>query len=238
MDKQLVLAEIARIAARNGGKSPGRGLFAKESGIPMTAWYPHIWLRWGDALAEAGFAPNSLATAMDEDFIVSKHIELTKELGHLPVEGELRIKARKDPSFPTHSVFNRLGGKDALVARAVKYCEACSDMEAVAKIYRAYKPRAKLEEVDSKESIQGYVYMMRSGRRYKIGFTSSPVRRHREVRIELPEPTDLIHSIPTDDPRGIEQYWHNRFASKRVRDTEFFSLDASDVSAFKRRKYQ
>jgi hypothetical protein len=29
-----------------------------------------------------------------------------------------------------------------------------------------------------------------------------------------------------------------RFDSKRVRNTEFFELDASDVAAFKRRKYQ
>jgi hypothetical protein len=80
--------------------------------------------------------------------------------------------------------------------------------------------------------------MMRSGRRYKIGHTTSPVRRHREVRLELPDPTVLVHSIETDDPSGIEAYWHNRFRAKRVRDTEFFTLDANDVAAFKRRKYQ
>ena len=80
--------------------------------------------------------------------------------------------------------------------------------------------------------------MMRSGRRYKIGHTSSPSRRHREVRLDLPDPTDLVHSIETDDPSGIEKYWHRRFETKRVRDTEFFTLDASDVATFKRRKYQ
>ncbi|MGC8521887.1 MAG: GIY-YIG nuclease family protein [Steroidobacteraceae bacterium] len=80
--------------------------------------------------------------------------------------------------------------------------------------------------------------MIRSGRRYKIGFTNSPNRRFREVRIELPDPTHIVHTIETDDPAGIEGYWHCRFASKRVRDTEFFELDSGDVAAFKRRKYQ
>lgn len=86
--------------------------------------------------------------------------------------------------------------------------------------------------------INGYVYMMRSGRRYKIGHTTSPSRRHREVRLDLPDPTTVVHEIPTDDPVGIEAYWHQRFGSKRVRDTEFFTLDATDVAAFKRRRYQ
>jgi len=86
--------------------------------------------------------------------------------------------------------------------------------------------------------ISGYVYMMRSGRRYKIGHTNSPSRRHREVRLDLPDPTSIVHTIATDDPVGIESYWLGRFEAKRVRHTEFFNLDASDLAAFKRRKYQ
>jgi len=80
--------------------------------------------------------------------------------------------------------------------------------------------------------------MMRSGRRYKIGYTNSPNRRFREVRIELLDPTHIVHTIETDDPAGIEGYWHRRLASKRVLDTEFFELDSNDVAIFKRRTYQ
>jgi hypothetical protein len=94
------------------------------------------------------------------------------------------------------------------------------------------------DPLPTKIAIQGYVYMMRSGRHYKIGYTSSPSRRHREVSLDLPNPTSLVHSIETDDPAGIEEYWHLRFSAKRIRDTEFFKLDASDVAAFKRRKFQ
>jgi len=238
MDKPHILAEISRIALANDGKAPGREKFERESGIKMSEWYPHLWLRWGDALQEAGFAPNKLVTALSSDIIVEKYIELIRELGRLPLDGEVRRKEKQGSSFPSHGVFARFGGKRNLVAKILEYCKAHPGFDDISTICENSPQRGGIVEESSRAPVQGYVYMLRSGRRYKIGHTSSPTRRHREVRLDLPDPTDLVHSIETDDPRGIEAYWHRRFVSKRIRDTEFFTLDASDVSAFKRRKYQ
>ena len=44
-----------------------------------------------------------------------------RELGKFPVVGEIRRKARTDKSFPSHTVFNRFGGKEALIEAAVAY---------------------------------------------------------------------------------------------------------------------
>ncbi len=34
-----------------------------------------------------------------------------------------------------------------------------------------------------------------------------------EVKIQLPEPPTKVPEIKTDDPPGIERYWHERFTS-------------------------
>jgi hypothetical protein len=81
----------------------------------------------------------------------------------------------------------------------------------------------------------GYVYLVQHGSRgeYKIGRTNNAIRREGELRTELPEQLSPIHTIATDDPSGVERYWHMRFAEKR-KNGEWFALNANDVRAFKK----
>lgn len=75
--------------------------------------------------------------------------------------------------------------------------------------------------------------MQRHGSDYKIGFTTSLNKRGRQIQIELPQEIELVHSILTDDPPGVEAYWHKRFMGKRTRG-EWFKLTKADIAAFKR----
>ena len=76
---------------------------------------------------------------------------------------------------------------------------------------------------------------MKSGRHYKIGRTNSLGRREWELGIKISIPPKTIHSIETDDPVGVEAYWHKRFSDKRG-EGEWFDLSPDDIKAFKRWK--
>lgn len=239
MDRQQILSEIKRLAVDNGGQAPGRQAFARTASVKMSDWYPHIWLRWGDALAEAGYPPNQLRTKSSDELLITKYIHLIRELGRLPVEGEIRRKAREDGSFPSHTVFSRFGGKPKLLQAVVAYCNKtsgfedvlalCADREKISANVAATRPEREPKIVTE------FVYLMKSGPHYKIGRTNSVGRRGSELAIKIPVPPKTIHTIETDDPIGVEAYWHKRFADKRG-EGEWFALSADDVKAFKRWK--
>jgi hypothetical protein len=235
MDKQQILHEIKRIAEANGN-APGISVFERETGIKKHEWYPLLWLRWGDALADAGFAPNQLTVRFEDDFVLQRYIDLVRELGRLPVFGELRRKAKADSSFPSHAVFARFGGKNGLVAAAAAFCRQHAEYVDVADLFeRDLKPSAEPEHEKKTKIVTGFVYLMKSGRHFKIGRTNALGRRHGELKIQIPVPPTTIHSIETDDPVGVEAYWHKRFAENRGAG-EWFDLSPDDVSAFKRWK--
>src|SRR5579862_5055278 len=103
MTKSHILGEIKRTAAENGGAPLGVTAFQKSTGIKSTDWYGKHWARWGDALREAGFQPNKLREAIPEEQLLAKFAALVRELGRFPTSGEIRLKERNDPSFPSHT---------------------------------------------------------------------------------------------------------------------------------------
>ncbi len=92
------------------------------------------------------------------------------------------------------------------------------------------------ERADDETEAFGFVYLLKSGRHYKIGHTLDVGRRRYDLAIQLPEAVSEEHVIRTDDPAGIERYWHGRFKSRR-KNGEWFELTRADIAAFKRRKF-
>ena len=236
MDRGHIVREIRRIAAAHGGTAPGRLVFERESGIKQSEWYPNLWLRWNDAIAEAGFAPNVLQSRLHDTFVLEKYVELVRELGKIPVVGELRRKARSDRGFPSHTVFSRFGGKKGLLQALLSFCESHPGYEDIVRVCQDQSGPSRGVESSSKTKIAfGFVYLMKSGRHYKIGRTKALGRREWELGIKIPVPPRVVHSIKTDDPVGVEAYWHRRFAEKRG-EGEWFELSREDIEAFKRWK--
>jgi hypothetical protein len=237
MTKTYILEEIRRTAQANGGEPLGWRRFETETGIRMTDW-SRLWARWGDAIREAGLTPNEFTAAYENSTLFDCYAKLAREMGRLPAWSDLKLKAYNDPAFPSDKVFRRFGSKEGLVRQLVDHCCSSGGYEDVIRLCEGYVPRKTAlapEEGPSAEQI-GFVYLMKSGRFHKIGRSNSAGRREYELGIQLPEPATTVHVIRTDDPVGIEAYWHKRFEAK-WKNGEWFELNAADVAVFKRRKF-
>jgi hypothetical protein len=236
--REHILSEIKRLAAANGGSPPGRRTFENETGIRYAEWYGVLWARWGDALAEAGFAPNTKTDKFDTDQLLAGVAEVYRHYGRVTTDGELRLYRRSHPELPAHSTISaQYPSKPQLMAAVKEWAlrtPGNSDIAAmipeVAGTPRA-RPRLSAKRPD------GSVYLIQSGPNYKIGRSDELERRVKEIRVALPDAATLIHVIATDDPPGIEAYWHRRFADRRA-NGEWFKLAPADVAAFKRRRFQ
>lgn len=237
MDKAGILDEIRRCSAANSGVAPGRARFEQETGITERDWSGKHWARWGDAIREAGFEPNTLNQPYTEDHLLTKLAELTRDLGRFPTAAERRLRRREDPSFPSPNTFARFGRNADVAARLALYCDGRPEWDEVRAICEAVAAHvaAEINDAPGGGSMVGVVYLMRSGRHYKIGRSNSVGRRAYELAIQLPERLELVHAIETDDPVGIERYWHDRFADRRA-NGEWFNLTKPDVAAFRRRR--
>lgn len=240
MDRDEILGEIRRTAKDNGGKPLGRGRFVRVTGITEYEIGRH-WARFGDAQREAGFEPNTLQAAHDDDFLMEKLVELIRKLGHIPTLAEMRLeRGTHDPSFPSPHVYEKFGPKNERIGKALAWCRAHPQHEDVASILEsAYSRPAPSDEgggSGAESAGYGFVYLVRGHPgEYKIGRTNLVDRRLSELGVTSPVEQTLVHEIKTDDPVNIEAYWHNRFAGKRMRG-EWFKLTSADVKAFKRWK--
>jgi hypothetical protein len=240
-EKNHIISEIIRTAKENGNKPLGKDKFSSETGIKMWDWHGKYWVKWSDALIESGFQSNNFQKAFDEDFVVEKLISLIKELGKFPTHAEIRIKKQTDTEFPSQSAFRTLGNQSENISKVVEYCKRTQDKEMndVLEICLALVQVEKEiinDETDINTTVIEFVYLMKSGKYYKIGRSNDAERRAYDIRLQMPDKLDLVHKISTDDSIGIEEYWHKRFKDKR-KNGEWFELTRQEVEIFKRRKF-
>jgi hypothetical protein len=241
IDKQHIIEEIRRTAEENGGKPLGQGRFEQETDIRPGDWLGRHWARWSDAVRDAGLEPNQMQQGFDETMLLEWFIPEVRRHGRLPTSNELRLRKRTNDGFPSVAVFKRRWKTQrSMAARLVAYCEGKPELADVMGIASeiATQPERPTALPSKRTADVSFVYLLKLGRKYKIGRSNAFGRRERELAIQMPERASTVHIIKTDDPVGIERYWHQRFAEQRTRpDAEWFELTADDVSAFKRRKF-
>ena len=244
-DKQFVLSEIRRTAALNGGKPLGIGRFKTETGIAQHEWSGIHWARWSDALSEAGFEPLEWTQALNEEEMIEAMARLVRRYNRFPVKPEIFIEKRGNPQVPTPTVFfKRFGGRSEAIQKVRDYCSSRKEYSDVFAILErevtdetGTNGSAEINTGAAKSSPSGYVYLVKSGRVYKIGHSENHWRRKSELHKQTSGGITEIHTIAAiDDAPGIERYWHERFKEKRQHG-EWFDLSAEDISAFKKRKF-
>lgn len=115
--REHILAEIKRLASENDGKAPGRAYFQQQTGIAESEWYGKIWVRWSDAVREAGISPNEMNERLPSDFVLDKYAEVCRHYGRPPSSAELRFYGRNTPGFVSHNTFaTHFGSKNDLIA--------------------------------------------------------------------------------------------------------------------------
>ena len=243
MTKEHILSEIKRTAHENGGIPLGIDRFREATGISKEDWYGIFWTKWSDAQIEAGLEPNRFSIpAFNEAWMLHKIIDHIREIGHFPTIPEFKIKRNNDSEFPNIiTLRKRLGIKLQMIEKVLDYCKAKDGFDDIIKICSPLCGSLKASK-ESSESISGaneeigHVYLLKHDKVYKIGKSIDASRRYKDIKIQMPHKTEEIHIIKTDDPSGIEAYWHNRFKDKRL-EGEWFKLSADDVKAFKKRKF-
>ncbi len=230
--KQQILTEIKRTAKENGGKPLGSTAFSRVTGI-SPFHVSRYWARFGEAVREAGFKPNAPWTRYSDELLIKKSIEKIRHYGRYPTLNELFVEFNRGDDFPFHIFKKRQ--QSYMIEKIVEYCRDHEGYDDIIELCRPIIERLDKRGAGAAISSEkiGEVYLFKSGRYYKIGKTYDSVRRGKEISIELPEKLNLIHSVKTDDPSGVEAYWHKRFEPKRMKG-EWFNLSAVDVKAFKR----
>jgi len=232
---EAIIDELKRVACELG-RTPGRQAFEAQTSIRESDWLGIHWARWNDLVRAADLPENAMNGKYDEEKLLQQLYEVCQSLGHFPTNPELKLYSRGRPDFASKNTFaNALGSKDQMISRMRDWIIANHpDDPFIAKFEVTKAPKPS----DGKgQTNHGWVYLLRSGSYYKIGRSDDLERRVKQVSIALPQKVELEHAIETDDPAGIEAYWHKRFSDKRL-NGEWFELEKVDVKAFKRRKFQ
>lgn len=247
MKKEHILNEVRRTAIN--GEPLGQDRFKTETGIMKSEWHGKYWTNWGEALKEAGYEPNKFTEAFGEEWLIEQLASFIHNMGRVPTEGEFKLKKNNDKSFPSFKTFlKRFGREHERANKVIEYCEKNNVYPDVIEICRPISKKSdtkKAKELDDDidtEGKSGHVYMLEHDGVYKIGSSTDATQRYKQIKVQMPFETKEIHVISTDDPSGIEAYWHNRFKDKknkrgRKMQGEWFNLSASDIKAFKKRKF-
>jgi hypothetical protein len=130
---------LLRFSDATNGKALGLQRFESETGIKVHHWRGKCWVTWGDALKEAGFAPNDWNPPYEESFIYESLLNLTRRLQKYPSKAEMDFERRSDEKFPTSSAIFRFAPKEEMLRKLLAYVRTHADFADLQRLSKAIK---------------------------------------------------------------------------------------------------
>ena len=122
MNKDFIIFEIKRLATENGGVALGRSAFFNATGIKESDWSGKIWVKWSDAVREAGFEPQEMQRSFNEEEKILRLIEVIRHYGKWPTTAEIKLYSRQTAGFPSHNTLSGLGSLQERQRLVFDYC--------------------------------------------------------------------------------------------------------------------
>jgi len=238
LTRKEILKKIQEWAKENSGHTPSEKIIREELGIPKWEWITY-WTKTSDIQREAGLTPQVFDnTKYTREELCNLFIKLIREKDKWPSRDELDFKRRQDAKFPASATFYKQLGLTRNLAQALlEYIEDKQGYGDITDICNSVLENQKEQDslTQNENLVRGFVCLGKQHGEYKIGFTKDLNRRREDITLLGSEPIEWIHTIETDDMKGVEDYWHNRFKDKLKRG-EWFKLNKDDVKAFRRWK--
>jgi len=240
--REDVLSKIKEWSRENGDSTPSEKVFFEYAGIGIHDLKKLGWSYYGALVKEAGLKPNKFdKTKYSKKNLTDLFINTIREENKWPTRGELDVKHYHNQNFPNYATFVNQLGLTGDIARSildqVKYKKGFEDIE---KICSLVAEKYKKDEIGRNDhQTVGEVYMFKyvnQSQPIKVGRSNDSFRRGIELSAGAHDRLELIYNIKTDDPEGIEKYWHNRFRrfGREELANEWFKLKPDDIKAFKR----
>lgn len=239
MTAEEIITAIQVAAKKRKGKAPGGEAFLRSVGLSERGLWRVGFRTYSEAVAAAGIKPNVMNPGMSDSDVLNGLAELVLRIERFPTKADISLARIRGDEVVSYAALLRRRGDSIVGLREVfaTFAQSHARVDELSAILGLSEVAGERDFPVLAPSITGYVYLLKSNKDYKIGRSNDVARRRREVSLLLPRELEHVHVIETDDPEGIERYWHQRFADRRTRG-EWFALTPEDVRAFRRRRFQ
>lgn len=185
--REDIIQAIKKAAQDNGGIPLGVRAFERETGIKQSEWKSVYWVRWGEALKEAGLEPNTFNKREDTSILLEKLIPVIRHFGKLPTVAEIRFYSRAHQKIPNDkTIHNHFPTRYDLVDALLKFTSSRAQYQDI--FLMCQKINLPVTDTSTtKNGQEGYVYLFKSGNHYKVGNSYNIEQRVKQIKTQMPD---------------------------------------------------